>query len=450
MTRALSLSKRFNLTAFFVTAFILLVVLPSLVFGQGSTPDRGFQPGGSYALSDIETVDTNNGSLMLNLALGKLAPGRGGLSGQLMLRYNSKLYDSQTQYYEDWDHVLPSGQPQIVVRDMLVTSDQGGWHYGTDYQLQLIDRMDQYPPEIAPQYPDIQTIRHYKLRVAFPDGSVHELMPRGFGSFTQDGYYDVRPDGFQTQFVNGIVQDVAALATTLTYYTFDGTYLRLEVQHDSDAYWWNNPWTLYFPDGTKVINGNRIMDRNGNYVEWTGITYNGHVATQLMDQLGRKIIIESQSLSDGEIIHVPGVGGVDLTYQVHWKTIEVFKTYSTYPLGQHNHDRDGYPELLGAQFVVSSIDLPAASGGLQYVFGYNGRDYGSAPCCSPSYGWGELSSITLPSGAQAQYKYSLDGLNGPGAQFMGTEILKNWMSEKTLTYQQQFDGTSTAVSETSQ
>ncbi len=54
MTRALSLSlsNRFKLTALITTASMLIVLIPSLASGQGSTPSRGFQPGGSYALSD--------------------------------------------------------------------------------------------------------------------------------------------------------------------------------------------------------------------------------------------------------------------------------------------------------------------------------------------------------------------------------------------------------------
>ena len=429
-----------------VSAAFIFLFVPASVLGQGSTPERGFQPGGSYALSDIETINTNNGNLILNFALGKLAPGRGGLSGLMNLHYDSKLYDSRTQYYEDWDHPI-GGQPQIVTRNMLVTSEQGGWHYGTGYELQLIDRMSQYPLEIAPQYPATETIYHYKVKVAFPDGSVHEFLPRGFGTGMQEGYIDIRPDGWQTRFTGGYVQDVPYLTNTLTYYTFDGTYLRLEVQHDSDGLWANNPWTLYFPDGTKVTNfGTRITDRNGNYVEWSNVTYNGHPATQLMDQLGRKIVIEYQGVSDGEIIHVPGVGGVDLTYQVHWKGIQIFKTYSTDEPGRY--DADGYPDMLGYQFVVSRIDLPSATGGLQYVFGYNAADSGSSPCCTPSYGWGELSSVTLPSGAQTQYQYALDEQNGPGMGYMWTDVLKNSVTRKSLTYQQQYDGSSTPVTET--
>jgi len=51
----------------------------------------------------------------------------------------------------------------------------------------------------------------------------------------------------------------------------DGTYARLDIQHDSDQNPWNNPWTLYLPDGTRVTGSNnapeRIYDRNGNYVQ---------------------------------------------------------------------------------------------------------------------------------------------------------------------------------------
>ena len=73
---------------------------------------------------------------------------------------------------------------------------------------------------------------------------------------------------------------------------------------------------------------------------------------------------------------------------------------------------------------------------------------GSAPCCTPSYGWGELSSVTLPTGAQAQYQYVLDGQNGPGFGYMWTDVLKNAITRKSLTYQQQYDGSSTPVTET--
>ena len=428
------------------TNLFLILTLCSAALGQGSTPQRGFQPGASYALSDIETINTTNGNLSLHLPLGQLPAGRGGSSGRLNLHYDSKIYDSQTQWYQDWDHIV-FGEPHVVTRNMLVTSNEGGWHYGTGYGLQLIDRMYQYPPELAPQYPAQETIYHYKVKVAFPDGSLHEFMPR-VGSMIDQGYSDIRPDGFQSRYIGGYVQDVPYLTNNMIYYTFDGTYIRLEVQHDSDSNPWNNPWTLSFPDGTRVTNfGSRITDRNGNYVEFSSTTYNGHLATQLMDQLGRKIIIEYGGVSGGDVIHVPGVGGADLTYQVYWKGIQVFKTYSTITT-YDRYSPDGYPDMLGSQFVVSRIDLPAATGGLQYVFGYNAADSGSTPCCTPSYGWGELNSVTTPTGAQAQYQYQLDGQDGPGWPYTWDNVLRNQVTQKTLTYQQQYDGTSTPISET--
>ena len=447
MTQTGLRSTSIRMAALFSASLLLILTLQVVALGQGSTPERGFQSGGSYTLSEIETINTTNGNLSLQLPLGRLAPGRAGFMGQLGLHYSSKLYDSKTEYYQDWDYLV-FGQPHVAIRNMLMKSDQGGWHYGTGYEMQLIDRMSQYPPEVAPQYPASETIYHYKVRVVFPDGSVHEFMPR-VGTPIDQGYSDIRPDGFQARFVGGMVQDVSYFTTNLSYFSIDGTYIRLEVQHDSDSSWWNNPWTLYFPDGTKVTNsGTRITDRNGNYIEFSSVTYNGHPATQLMDQFGRKIVVEYGGISNGEIVHVPGVGGADMAYHVHWKSIQVYKTYST-TMPEHGSQasENGYPEILGTHFAIYEIDLPAEAGGLKYLFGYNAVDFNNT-CCTPSYGWGELNSVTTPTGAQTQYQYNLNGQNGPGMNFLWRDVLNNSVTQKTLTYQQQYDGASTPVTET--
>jgi hypothetical protein len=206
------------MAALISASWFLILMFCSAALGQGATPNRGFQPGASYALSDIETINTTNGNLSLHLPLGKLPAGRGGFSGQLNLHYDSKLYDSKTQWYQDWDHVV-FGEPHVAIRNMLVTSNEGGWHYGTGYDLQLIDRMTQYPPEIAPQYPASETIYHYKVKVAFPDGSLHEFMPR-VGSQIDQGYSDIRPDGYQSRFIGGSVQDVPLFTNNVIYLHF--------------------------------------------------------------------------------------------------------------------------------------------------------------------------------------------------------------------------------------
>jgi hypothetical protein len=99
----------------------------------------------------------------------------------------------------------------------------------------------------------------------------------------------------------------------MTYYSIDGTYLRLEFAHDGDSDWANNPWTLYFPDGGRITGGNapqRIYDRNNNYLDIQNITYNSHAATRIVDQLGRQIIVEYAGNQDH--IHQWGFNGQQL------------------------------------------------------------------------------------------------------------------------------------------
>ena len=53
---------------------ILLVLLGAPVAAQEKAPERGFRPAGSYALSDIETISTTSGNLMLRVPLAKSLP----------------------------------------------------------------------------------------------------------------------------------------------------------------------------------------------------------------------------------------------------------------------------------------------------------------------------------------------------------------------------------------
>lgn len=171
--------------------FFLLVALSGgarTVQAQDDTPKRGFQPANSFALSDVETVNTTNGNLILNL-------------------------------------------------------------------------------------------------------------PKG------EGYFEIRPDGFLETCSGG-----QWTSNDLTYYSVDGTFLKLVIKHNSAHNGlWNNEWTLYFPDGGRVTfnepgaGGQRIYDRNNNYIELQNTTHNGHPATKLVDQVGRWVILEYNSgLTVGE------------------------------------------------------------------------------------------------------------------------------------------------------
>jgi RHS repeat-associated protein len=426
---------------------IMLGATASGAFAQGTTPQRGFNQGNSFSISDIETISMTGANLMLNFPFGKLPAGRGGLSAQLSLTYSSKIYDSHVQYEPDPSQPInnQTGEHPIVQRNMLWESSEGGWRYAVGYQLKVISRLEEYPFGYEPQYPDQRAKFRYKLRMSFPDGSEREFIPRGFNShqLLNDGYYDLRPDGWRSVWVsNGCapapcawVEDQPFYSGTITYYSTDGTYARLDIQHDADDNFYNNPWTLYLSDGGRVTGGNapqRIYDRNNNYVEIQRyLNANGHSITKLVDQLGREVTLEQGYAPNEDAIRVNGVGGMPLTYRIKWKTVQVYKTYTT-----AGESPNGFPDTLNTLYVVSEVILPPQAGGLKYTFGYNAADLVNGPL-TPSHGWGELSSVTLPSGAKVNYQYGLDGLNG---DVSWDTVLRNAPTRKDLIYRLEYDG----------
>ena len=85
-----------------------------------------------------------------------------------------------------------------------------------------------------------------------PDGSEHELRPLDHGSYagSQDflrGYFNVIPSG-----------------SPMRYYSLDGSFLYATISG-------NLNWTVYLPDGTRIIQTpdgvQRIQDTNGNKIK---------------------------------------------------------------------------------------------------------------------------------------------------------------------------------------
>jgi len=414
----------------------VLVLLAGAVSGlaQGNeTPQRGFWPGGSYGLGDIETINTTNGNLLFNIPLVSLPPGHGGSPGaSVNLVYNSKLWDTfgSVCYLDGIDYGGTDLRP----------SPEGGWRYGFGYQLQLFDYYSDTGVSgddcIDPASNDI-----YLLKVSFPDGSLHEFYPLGYRSYRKP-YSSLRPDGWLHSCYSG---DNPYITGTMTYFTIDGTYLRLDIQHDGDGNWANNPWTLSFPDGRHVTGGNanqRIYDRNNNYVEIQNITYNNHPATRLLDQLNRSLIIEYDSATGQDYVYKWGVGNEQLKWTVKWKTITVAKTYwVNEQLGCSCAAGGVWQNLAG----VETITLPSQVGSvLNYTFDYN-QVTANPTYENPSYGWGEVSSATLPTGASVSYAYDTDG-SGYCA-FAWRAVVENSPARKTLTYSQEYDGSSTPTTE---
>lgn len=408
---------------------------PSDPSSETFSPGRGMKPAGAYAIGDIETINMVNGNLALNIPLAALPPGRGGLSGSLNLFYNSKIWDIRSVMSRA---ARSDGTPDSR-RYNLIPSPDGSWKYGFKFELRVENRDYAFITDFtsASNYDpckDVNAIYYFKLFVVFPDGSQHEFRLRDQNDW--EGYFAYRPDGSTTN----QCQTIQPLTGTMVYYSMDGTYMRLEVQHDSDSTTSNNPWTLYLPDGSRVTGGSapqRVYDRNGNYIETQEhITFNAHDAVQIADQLGRRIVLEYGSAPDEDAVHAWGIGGTEIVTRIKWKTISILRSY--------DNGQGIVPLLARFKSVIDQIVLPIQSGGIAYTFGYNAPDYNfSAPSNNPPLGWGELNLVTLPTGAQSAYSYKLDGLTTIDPEV----VLTNSINSKRLTYQQEYDGSSTPVTD---
>src|SRR5262245_16826117 len=136
-------------------------------------------------------------------------------------------------------------------------------------------------------------------------------------------------------------------------------------------------------------------------------------------------------------------------WTVKWNSVWLRKKYSANGAGGGPYpDYDGPPwveEIFGSLPVVERITLPAQMGGLSYNFTYNSN----ATWPNLSYGWGELSSITLPSGATSSYQYSFEGAGDIPYEHLSTQdVLRNSPTRKDLTYLLEYDGGASQTTET--
>jgi RHS repeat-associated protein len=434
-------------------------------YAQDGTNKRGFQPGNSYALGDFETINTTNGNVMMHFPLGSLPAGRGGLSAGINLIYSSKQYESQIAFFRDMSQPCRFGGPDednetiactYYKKSLLNFSNNGGWRYAFGYGLELTDRREQYSgvseedlPRCRNSFGGIESGYYemtyvHKLKMIFPDGSSHEMRPSGFndgnGADALADYFDVRPDGYR----ENCGGNPYWYTGTMVYYSTDGSYLRLEVQHDGDQDWGNNPWTLYLPDGTRVTSSptapQRIYDRNNNYIEIGLFDTPAGPTTEIKDQLNRSVSFGYDAGTGEDTITSQGFGET-LTWKVRWKTINVNKHYwpcDSLSCPNQVTQQEAYG---GGIPVVDRITLPAQAGALHYDLSYNAPDL-PAPS---STGWGELSGVTLPSLAQANYHYAQDG---DSTNTYTSDVLRNSPTSKQLTYNQEYDGGANQVTET--
>jgi hypothetical protein len=110
---------------------LILVIGTLLVYQSGIAqetrgtiaPVKGFQPAYSYSLDQVESINLSNGALGLRIPLAELPPGAGGLTANVSLIYNSKLFSATPQD--------TSAEPIYDLR----AEFQGGWMLNTGYTL---------------------------------------------------------------------------------------------------------------------------------------------------------------------------------------------------------------------------------------------------------------------------------------------------------------------------
>lgn len=272
--------------------------------------------------------------------------------------------------------------------------------------------------------------------MSFPDGSTHEFAPYGYPG-TSGGYYRIGPDGYGRD-----AYGTFTLLTTgmMTYYSTDGSYLRLDVMHDfANDGWENNPWILSLPDGGKVkfnepgTSGLRIYDSNNNYIEVQNIILpNGNPANKVVDQFNRSITVEHAYAYPNSTTYVrsAGANGQTLTWTIPEINYLGFMEY-------YSQAANGSTYILQMAGIsgVDQIISPSQSGGLAYKFEYTNPNLGT--------GFYEVKSVTLPNAeqnkAKANYTYNPTVVYYPNV----TEILEHRITQKTLQYLNQYDNPST-------
>jgi RHS repeat-associated protein len=198
---------------------------------------------------------------------------------------------------------------------------------------------------------------------------------------------------------------------------------------DATNFWPTQSWTLYFRDGSKVqndhtINEQKYFDRNGRWIKYTNVVNGGTANRRIEDEYGRWINIARSGSADVVTSYAHNdLTNPELIWTVNWSTFSG-------PLVPYRVNNSGLPvvnpALPNSAQVVSSVVTP---NGQQYSFEYNTAR-------------GELKKVTLPAGAYTSYTYDMGEPSAPPGDRWWYQYLENRVASKTLTYNQEYDGTS--------
>ena len=411
-----------------VAATMLSIQIAAIAQSSQSSakPDRGLSPNGIYSVSDIENINLINGNMNLSIPLASLPPIAGGkLSLTLRANYNSKIWDVKR------NEVTTNGTPPQTryVKDIIQQSNIGGWSISGSYDIKF-QQADLYDfgwlgPQstdndhnffIGKPYPEWA-----KVQLITPDGATHELRPLDYMPYQGQrnflwGYYWETPD---------------RVVGTMRYYSSDGTFIWAKINPSGN----NTKWDVYLPDGTHIIqktNFQRIMDPNGNSIIifkedlGGGITV-GHYQDEMATGATREIKYTQTLGSSTESIEYQTGEDSFATVSMLWGPKTVLG--QTYNIQDHFNGTNEVCERTArfdaAMTMIREIELPQTQPAVQrkFTFSYNSDvteqvtglawwtcdDPGNpTPITQSSKGWGSLSQMTTPSGAQVNYSYELN------------------------------------------
>lgn len=465
-------NKLMKISAKLTSGIAIGFLLAFGIYGQLSgRPDRGYQQGNSYAISDIENINMTGGNVLLNIPLASLPKGRGTSPGfSVSLSYDSKLWDSEQKWEEDGLNEF-NAQADYT-RNLLKPAEEGGWQIYGSYKLNVVNRNKDGNFEKCVAFNTNYSKNGYawKVEMRMPGGGVANFRPNGSGSayqdYHKDGFSEINPNGYAehwglSTYINdphrGTGADCSLSTTQVTtsgmnYYSTDGSGIRLFIPYYPGGIdWMTQPvaWKMFYPDGTLVENvpaddptvQQRITDLNGNWVKIRPAgNYNGIFATKIEDGLGRYILVSLNS------VRQYGVNGAELITTLTWKNNWIYRNYKTVAffdgitVPAHKLNVDIRQSLQ----VIDEITMPVQAGGFKYKFTYHG-DLIEPATGNYTNGWGELASVELPSTAKAEYKYLFPETTSL-AGFL--DVLNNSITRKDLKYDEIYDGQSVAKTDT--
>src|SRR5678815_4807362 len=250
---------------------IAAALSPSILHAQGfeveTRPVRGFMPNMDQLSSPVDHVDPVSRKLHLEIPIASLPAGRGGTGFDLNLVYDSHLWELPAEVIDPPPQLV--NEPPII-GNRLYPATGGGWSFnifnvGFDFENRI--KEDAFWPQC-----NTGVNRIYRLRVRSLDGSLHVMHLKGYGEelsdvYYGDGYFPIDHTGRSHCYYNETFSWSQALTGWLTYFSDDGSYLKLEIYADGSGNPFNQPWNLYFPDGRRISGPQmQMFDANGNLI----------------------------------------------------------------------------------------------------------------------------------------------------------------------------------------